>query len=111
MSITRDPVFGMAVEERAAAASAVHEGVRYFFCSEHCAGEFAAHPSQALHAAPNGAGPFVTVRQGLATLTEFAEHESPARMPSAPPAEPGDWACARSVSVLLNARRLRRVRI
>lgn len=41
-----DPVCGMTVEPANAAASRVHEGVTYHFCSTYCADEFDANPAQ-----------------------------------------------------------------
>ena len=34
--MARDPVCGMAVHERKAAATAIHAGRTYYFCSAHC---------------------------------------------------------------------------
>jgi uncharacterized membrane protein YraQ (UPF0718 family)/YHS domain-containing protein len=41
----KDPVCGMQVEKSSAPASTVHNGQRFWFCSEHCEGRFAANPS------------------------------------------------------------------
>ena len=41
-----DPVCGMEVQEEQAAATAEHEGTRYYFCSQGCHDEFVKHPEQ-----------------------------------------------------------------
>lgn len=41
-----DPVCGMTVKPASAAASRLHEGNRYYFCSTYCADEFDASPAQ-----------------------------------------------------------------
>lgn len=43
-----DPVCGMTVDPARAAASAVHEGMTYFFCNPGCAVKFKANPSKYL---------------------------------------------------------------
>jgi Cu+-exporting ATPase len=43
---TVDPVCGMTVEPTSAAASRLHEGTTYYFCSTYCAEEFDANPEQ-----------------------------------------------------------------
>ncbi|MGH9087848.1 MAG: permease [Acidimicrobiales bacterium] len=50
----KDPVCGMQVEAAHAPASAAHDGQRVYFCSEHCAGRFAANPDRYLTAAGDG---------------------------------------------------------
>ena len=44
-----DPVCGMTVDETAAAASAQHEGITYYFCSAHCLRKFEASPGVFLY--------------------------------------------------------------
>ncbi len=41
-----DPVCGMSVEPASAAASRVHDGHEYFFCSTYCAEEFDANAAK-----------------------------------------------------------------
>jgi Cu+-exporting ATPase len=41
-----DPVCGMTVEPTSAAASRLHEGNTYYFCSTYCADTFDANPEQ-----------------------------------------------------------------
>lgn len=41
-----DPVCNMKVDAEMAAAKTEHQGVTYYFCSEHCRKEFANHPEQ-----------------------------------------------------------------
>ncbi len=48
---TRDPVCGMAVDPRTAAAQVVHEGRTYSFCSLACRDRFVKQPSRYLSAA------------------------------------------------------------
>lgn len=45
---TKDPVCGMAVDPRTAAAQAVHEGRTYSFCSLTCRDRFVKQPSRYL---------------------------------------------------------------
>ncbi|MBI3938912.1 MAG: heavy metal translocating P-type ATPase [Betaproteobacteria bacterium] len=52
-----DPVCGMQVDEKSAAASSVYQGRAYFFCSEHCRKKFAADPGAYLAPAPVAAAP------------------------------------------------------
>ena len=40
----RDPVCGMTLEEKDAAASVQHEGKTYYFCSQQCRETFQANP-------------------------------------------------------------------
>lgn len=40
-----DPVCGMAVDERSAAGTFLHEGTTYYFCSPHCLQKFQRNPS------------------------------------------------------------------
>ncbi len=61
----RDPVCGMQVDPRGAAASSEHEGTTYHFCSASCQRKFAADPSAYLSAEPKksvanpaGGGPY-----------------------------------------------------
>ena len=44
--MTKDPVCGMAIEEKKAAATATHEGRTYYFCSESCKTKFAQEPTR-----------------------------------------------------------------
>jgi Cu+-exporting ATPase len=60
----RDPVCGMTVDPARAAATHVHEGTTYHFCSAHCARRFAAEPTKYL--APG------------AVVEAHAMHEAPA---------------------------------
>lgn len=41
-----DPVCGMTVDEKKAAARADYEGQTYYFCSAHCHNAFAATPAK-----------------------------------------------------------------
>jgi Cu+-exporting ATPase len=41
-----DPVCGMEVKEDQAAATAEHQGAKYYFCSQGCHDEFVKHPEQ-----------------------------------------------------------------
>jgi Cu+-exporting ATPase len=42
-----DPICGMTVDKSSAAATATHDGVVYYFCSDGCAATFSANPSAA----------------------------------------------------------------
>ncbi len=46
MATTTDPVCGMTIEESAAAGSATHEGVAYYFCSPACKERFETEPEK-----------------------------------------------------------------
>jgi Cu+-exporting ATPase len=46
--MTRDPVCGMMVEEKKAAATSVHKGVTYYFCSPGCKKAFDKEPEKYL---------------------------------------------------------------
>lgn len=45
-----DPVCGMTVDEKQAAAKTNHQGETYYFCSAHCHGAFTAAPEKYLKA-------------------------------------------------------------
>ena len=47
-----DPVCGMRIERAAAAASQVHDGSTYYFCSEHCHRTFVSNPAAYAQGAP-----------------------------------------------------------
>lgn len=53
-SSQRDPVCGMAVDSASAAATVVHDGQTYLFCSKGCATRFRADPARHLTAGPEG---------------------------------------------------------
>ena len=53
----KDPVCGMKVDPAKAAATAEHEGTRYFFCSQGCATKFSADPQSFLLPQPAAAAP------------------------------------------------------
>ena len=44
MAQVKDPVCGMTIEDTKAAATVVHDGQTYYFCSKHCAETFKANP-------------------------------------------------------------------
>jgi len=44
--MTKDPVCGMTLDEKAAAATAVHQGQTYYFCSGACKARFEKAPAQ-----------------------------------------------------------------
>jgi Cu+-exporting ATPase len=44
MAMVIDPVCGMRIDSEDAAATAEHEGVTYFFCSQACHDTFVADP-------------------------------------------------------------------
>lgn len=48
----RDPVCGMAVQQDAASAAAVHQGRTYFFCSRGCRDKFEASPDKYAETTP-----------------------------------------------------------
>lgn len=48
----RDPVCGMKIDPRKAAATREHEGRKYFFCSPGCAKQFDADAHRFAHAEP-----------------------------------------------------------
>ena len=47
--MVKDPVCGMAIEERDAAATRKMEGQTFYFCSDECAGKFDAEPHAYVH--------------------------------------------------------------
>jgi P-type Cu+ transporter len=51
-----DPVCGMQVQEDRAAATSVHNGTTYFFCSQPCKTKFDNAPAQFLPPAPAKSG-------------------------------------------------------
>lgn len=46
MAQVKDPVCGMTIEETEAAATKVHNGITYFFCSKGCAERFEKQPDE-----------------------------------------------------------------
>jgi Cu+-exporting ATPase len=46
--MAKDPVCGMNVDEKKAAATAVHGGKTYYFCSKGCKEDFAEDPASYL---------------------------------------------------------------
>jgi P-type Cu+ transporter len=48
MDSVRDPVCGMSIDPATAAASAQHEGITYWFCSQACREQFLADPGRHL---------------------------------------------------------------
>lgn len=50
--LATDPVCGMQVDARKAAATREHEGATYVFCSPACAQKFDADPHRFAHAKP-----------------------------------------------------------
>ena len=53
--MTRDPVCGMSVDSRKAAAHLEHRGETYFFCAKGCAQKFSANPERYLNRSPTPA--------------------------------------------------------
>jgi Cu+-exporting ATPase len=49
-----DPVCGMTVDPKKAAATRVHEGTTYYFCSGGCAKQFDTDPHRFAHQADSG---------------------------------------------------------
>ncbi|NIR51732.1 YHS domain-containing protein [candidate division KSB1 bacterium] len=47
--MTKDPVCGMQIDEKNAAAKMEHMGKTYYFCSESCKKEFESGPHQYMH--------------------------------------------------------------
>ena len=45
MAMVTDPVCGMRIDDGDAAATAEHEGVTYYFCSQACHNAFVAEPA------------------------------------------------------------------
>jgi Cu+-exporting ATPase len=48
IAMAKDPVCGMAVDEKKAAATAVHQGKTYYFCAVACKEKFMKNPQQYL---------------------------------------------------------------
>lgn len=46
--MAKDPVCGMTVDEKKAAAAAVHQGKTYYFCAVACKEKFVKNPRQYL---------------------------------------------------------------
>jgi Cu+-exporting ATPase len=44
--MTKDPVCGMDIDERKAAATAVYQGKTYYFCSAQCKAQFENAPAK-----------------------------------------------------------------
>lgn len=51
--MAKDPVCGMTVDEKKAAATSVYNGVTYYFCSKHCKMEFDENPTKYVNASDN----------------------------------------------------------
>jgi YHS domain-containing protein len=47
--MAKDPVCGMEVDERHAAATAEHNGTTYYFCSKGCKAAFEKEPHKYVH--------------------------------------------------------------
>lgn len=50
--MTKDPVCGMMVDEKKAAASFAYEGTTYYFCSPACKSQFEKNPKKFAGKAP-----------------------------------------------------------
>jgi Cu+-exporting ATPase len=48
VEMAKDPVCGMTVEEKKAAATTVHQGKTYYFCAGACKEKFVKNPQQYL---------------------------------------------------------------
>lgn len=48
--MAKDPVCGMVVDEKKAAATVTHQGKPYFFCSEGCKTKFLQNPARYVEA-------------------------------------------------------------
>ena len=46
MAQVKDPVCGMMIDDKSAAASSEYHGKRYFFCSKDCKTEFDENPEE-----------------------------------------------------------------
>ncbi len=68
-----DPVCGMTVDEHAAAGSAVHAGLTYYFCSPRCQHEFETHPAQ--YAAGGKTGTEASHSHGMAAASATSAGE------------------------------------
>ncbi|AEE96582.1 YHS domain-containing protein [Mahella australiensis] len=51
--MAKDPVCGMMVDEKKAAATSIYNGVTYYFCSKHCKMEFDENPTKYIDASDN----------------------------------------------------------
>jgi YHS domain-containing protein len=54
--MAKDPVCGMDVDERTAAATAEYQGRTYSFCASGCKKAFAREPEKYVRAAPESSG-------------------------------------------------------
>ncbi len=52
----KDPVCGMEVEEKKAAAKAAHQGTTYYFCAAGCKQKFDREPEKYLDGGQSGMG-------------------------------------------------------
>ena len=52
--MTKDPVCGMQIDEKKAAATAVHDGRTYYFCSAACKSTFDKDPKKYAEKAQRG---------------------------------------------------------
>ena len=52
--MAKDPVCGMDVDERTAAATTVYQGRTYYFCAPGCKKAFEKEPEKYVQAAPGG---------------------------------------------------------
>jgi P-type Cu+ transporter len=75
--MTRDPVCGMDIESRSAAATREHMGQTFYFCSAHCAGVFDDDPHRYAHRAePAGKAAVPSAATGYQVAHSPAEEES-----------------------------------
>ncbi len=50
--MAKDPICGMDVDEKKAAATSIHKGTTYYFCSKGCKAAFDKNPEKYLVAKP-----------------------------------------------------------
>jgi Cu+-exporting ATPase len=72
-TMATDPVCGMTVDERAAAGSAMHAGLSYYFCSPRCQHEFEANPAR--YAASGKTGMEASHSHGMAVASATSAGE------------------------------------
>ncbi|MBI4501532.1 MAG: heavy metal translocating P-type ATPase [Gemmatimonadetes bacterium] len=71
--LVKDPVCGMTVDPRHAAAKVDHQGVSHFFCSAGCAAKFRADPAKYVQPRPSKAAPAPTPKGTIYTCPMHPE--------------------------------------
>ena len=89
-----DPVCGMTVDEQKAPATAIYQGMTYYFCAPGCKRTFEADPQRALRDGPKRMGGHAAPAPQMVTLTPLrpkpaaTHHAAPVEAPTVAETEP-----------------------